>query len=182
MSKNFKLQIMQALKEACISRAEASQLFFDALEEVYSSTEIDFDCPYCRSASKEQRPTKSFFRRVSCGNCNRSLFLIVGEVRAKRFVDLNSRGENGAHIRFLDQAKNEQYIYLKFFRVNPELKSRDLFSVCYGLDKVREFPEAEPDSLRGWSMAAKAVVKNITLGRTYFASVSDAESIIGTEI
>ena len=178
MSRNFKLQIVQLLKSANISRPEASRLFSEVLDEFYTATEIDLDCPYCKSPLKEMRPTKSFFQKITCSNCNKSLALVAGEVRAKRFVDPTSRGENGVHIRFLDQAKNDQYIYLRFFRVNPELKSRDIFSACYGLDKVREFPDAGPDDLLKYSMVAQATVKNITLGRTYFSSISEPEKII----
>jgi Zn ribbon nucleic-acid-binding protein len=161
----LKILIKSQIEERGLGERDVAQVFDSLLRDLFSNSSASAVCPYCEARTKYRVSPAARVNLVSCQSCGKGSALVTGKVRTKRFNFSSDIIEDwGVHLRFIDDQSRERYVHLRKFLNNPELKSKDQFSLCIGLDEdVQE---------------GKASIFNSSIGKSYFHSIEQRQSCL----
>jgi hypothetical protein len=172
---NIKDVIKNLIVTQKLTQIEATSLFGCIINEVYESPATKALCPYCKHEISCEYPLLSLTKKITCDQCKKYSLFTSGTVRTKRYSGFSgSHRECGAHIRFIDDSNRERYVHLRFFTQNPELKSRDRFSLCIGID---DYQDGQDQPSNVFSDGCASLV-NATIGKNFSGSINKTSLIV----
>lgn len=177
--KSIKIFLLDQIKDNKFEESVILNLFDTLMKEAYNGALCEVACPYCEKRSKHKISLIARINHIKCEFCEVESVMVTGKVRAKRFVSPDNyiARDPGAHIRFLGRNDSERYVHLYNFKSNPELKSKDIFSLCIG----KKIVESENNSYT--NTYVKASILNISLSRSYFSVITyHEESVTGLDV
>ena len=151
-------EIVSILHASKLNKEDGAKALDAAHKKVYVTDTRISCCPYCKTIFSYEVPAVSLTVNTKCADCQRTLLVVTGTVKSKRFNGNYFSMDKGLYIRFMDSALRERYAALWGFERPAELKSKDIFSLCIGADN--EIVTQNRESRRGIASVINLTLNN----------------------